>query len=153
VKYWDEEGCFALPDGALVRGHAELLALYEQRLALRPELKTRAAKVLQAGDVALVTNVWTNRLRSGDIDGVDTFEGTVTLVFRRHADGAWRILLDDTASPPSRTRVRHGYTVWPWKGSTYSEKPSMRSLGSTLTRSPTTSSATRSSRFIASRRS
>lgn len=36
VKYFDDEACFALPDGAIVRGHAELLALYQQPLALYP---------------------------------------------------------------------------------------------------------------------
>ncbi len=96
VKYWDEEGCFALPDGGTARGHAELLALYEQRLALRPEITTRAAKVVQAGDIALVTNVWSTRLRNGEIDGRDSFEGVATLVLRRHADRGWRILVDST---------------------------------------------------------
>lgn len=96
LSYWDEEGCFALPNGGLVRGHAELRALYEQRLVLRPEIKARVAKVLQAGDIALVTNVWSTRLRNGDIDGKNTFEGVATLVLRRHADGAWRILVDAT---------------------------------------------------------
>lgn len=96
VKYFDEEACFALPDGALVRGHAELLALYEQRLALEPQLTTHAGKVIQAGDVALVTNVWSNRLRKGAIGGKDSFEGIATLVLRRHADGGWRILVDST---------------------------------------------------------
>lgn len=96
VKYFDEEGCFALPDGALVRGYAELLAMYEQRLALQPEITARAAKIVQAGDVALVTNVWFTRLRNGEIDGADSFEGVATLVLRRHAGGDWRILVDST---------------------------------------------------------
>jgi len=97
LKYWDEEGCFALPDGGLVRGHTELLALYQQRLAFRPEITARAAKIIQAGDTALVTNVWSTRLRNGEVDGKDSFEGTATLVLRRQTDGSWRILVDDTA--------------------------------------------------------
>ena len=48
LQYWDEEGCFGLPDGGQVHGHAELRALYEQRLTLRPEITTRAAKVFEA---------------------------------------------------------------------------------------------------------
>jgi ketosteroid isomerase-like protein len=96
VKYFDEEGCFAFPDGDLVRGHAQLLAMYEQRLALRPEIKTHAAKIVRAGDVALVTNVWSTRLRNGEIDGADSFEGVATLVLRRQAGGGWRILVDST---------------------------------------------------------
>lgn len=96
LRYWDEEGCFAMPDGTLVRGHAELRALYDQRLALRPEITARAAKILQAADVALVTNVWSTRLRNGEIDGEDSFEGVATLVLRRQPDGGWRILVDST---------------------------------------------------------
>jgi ketosteroid isomerase-like protein len=96
VEYFDEQGCFVLPDGALVRGRAELLALYEQRLTLRPEISARAAKIVQVGDVALVTNVWSTRLRNGRIDGNSSFEGVATLVLRRHDDGACRILVDDS---------------------------------------------------------
>jgi ketosteroid isomerase-like protein len=96
VKYFDEEACFVLPDGALVRGHAELLAMYEERLALQPRLTTHAAKIVEAGEVALVTNVWSNRLRNGEIDGKASFNGIATLVLRRGADGSWRILVDST---------------------------------------------------------
>jgi ketosteroid isomerase-like protein len=96
VKYFDEQGCFVLPDGAVVRGHAELLAMYEQRLALRPRIRTHAAKIIQAGDVAVVTNVWSTRLRNGEIDGKDLFEGVATLVLRRDAHDSWRILVDDS---------------------------------------------------------
>jgi ketosteroid isomerase-like protein len=96
VKYFDEQGCFALPDGAVVRGHAELLAMYEKRLALQPQITTHAAKIVQAGDIALLSNVWSTRLRNGEIDGKDSFEGTATLVLRRQADGSWRILVDST---------------------------------------------------------
>jgi ketosteroid isomerase-like protein len=96
VKFFDEQGCFVLPDGAVVRGHAELLAMYEQRLALRPRIRTHAAKIIQAGDVAVVTNVWSTRLRNGEIDGKDLFEGVATLVLRRDAHDSWRILVDDS---------------------------------------------------------
>jgi ketosteroid isomerase-like protein len=96
VKYFDEQGCFVLPDGAVVRGHAELLAMYEQRLALRPRIRTHAAKIIQAADVAVVTNVWSTRLRNGEIDGKDLFEGVATLVLRRDAHDSWRILVDDS---------------------------------------------------------
>ncbi len=96
VKYFDEQGCFALPDGALARGHDELLVLYEQRLAFRPKITARAAKIIQVGDIALVTNEWSTRLRSGEMNGEDSFEGIATLVLRRHADHGWRILVDST---------------------------------------------------------
>jgi ketosteroid isomerase-like protein len=100
LEYWDDEGCFGLPDGALVCGSAGLRALYEQRLALRPEIVERPVKIIQTGDVALVTGVWSTRLRNGTIDGKDLFEGTATIVLRRHADGGWRILVDCSARPP-----------------------------------------------------
>ncbi|WP_167474784.1 YybH family protein [Nocardia arthritidis] len=96
VRFFDEEACFAMPDGTLVRGHAQLLAMYRQRLALRPEITTRAAKIIEAGDIALVTNVWSTRLRNGTMDGSDSFEGVATLVLRRQADRTWRILVDST---------------------------------------------------------
>jgi ketosteroid isomerase-like protein len=100
LKYWDDEGCFGLPDGELVCGSAGLRAMYEQRLALRPEITERPVKIIQAGDVALVTGVWSTRIRNGKIDGKDSFEGIATIVLRRHADGGWRILVDCSSRPP-----------------------------------------------------
>jgi ketosteroid isomerase-like protein len=70
--------------------------MYEQRLALGPRIRTHAAKIIQAGDVAVVTNVWSTRLRNGEIDGKDLFEGVATLVLRRDAHDSWRILVDDS---------------------------------------------------------
>ncbi|WP_280446672.1 YybH family protein [Nocardia brasiliensis] len=98
VRYFDEEACFVQSDGVLVRGHAALLAMYEQRLALRPEISTHAAKIIRAGDVALVTNVWTTRLRNGEIGGQELFEGVATMVLRRQDDDSWRIIVDDSDS-------------------------------------------------------
>ncbi|WP_280448897.1 YybH family protein [Nocardia brasiliensis] len=98
VRYFDEEACFVQSDGARVHGHAALLSMYEQRLALRPEISTHAAKIIRAGDVALVTNVWTTRLRNGEINGRDLFEGVATMVLRRQGDDSWRILVDDSDS-------------------------------------------------------
>lgn len=94
LRYWDEEGCFAMAGGPVVRGHADLLKLYEERLALRPEIVEPAEKIHQAGDIALVTSSWSTRLRKGQIDGKDSFEGVATLVLRHHADAGWRILID-----------------------------------------------------------
>lgn len=51
-------------------------------------------KIVQAGDIALVTGVWSTELRNGTIDGKTSFEGIATLVFR--ADQTWRILTDVT---------------------------------------------------------
>jgi uncharacterized protein (TIGR02246 family) len=94
LKYWDEEGCFVLPDGPAVRGHADLLELYQQRLAVQPEMTSHVARIVQAGDVALVVNEWSTRLRNGEIEGNTSFHGTATLVLRRDADDNWRILVD-----------------------------------------------------------
>ena len=96
LQYFDEQACFVLPDDTVVRGHAELLALYTERLAMRPEITARAAKLVQTGDIALVTNVWSTRLRSGEMGGKNTFEGVATLVLRRQPDDTWRVLMDDS---------------------------------------------------------
>lgn len=65
-----------------------------QFIALRPSLTGEVEKVLEAGDVALVTNRWT--LRGTGPDGAPLEMGGVSAdVMRRQRDGTWRILVDD----------------------------------------------------------
>lgn len=97
LKYWDEDGYFAMAGGPVVQGHADLLKLYEQRLAFQPEISEPAEKIHQVGDIALVKSTWTTRLRRGQIDGKTVFAGVADLVLRRHADGGWRILIDSVS--------------------------------------------------------
>lgn len=94
LKYWDEDGCFAMAGGPAAQGHTELLKLYEHRLAFQPAIIEPAENIQQVGDIALVTSTWSTRLRKGQIDGRTSFEGVASLVLRRHADGGWRILID-----------------------------------------------------------
>lgn len=94
LALYEPEATFAPQPGAQVSGLAEIRAALEQFIALRPSLTGEVEKVLEAGDVALVTNRWS--LRGTGPDGAPLEMGGVSAdVMRRQPDGTWRILVDD----------------------------------------------------------
>jgi len=91
---YEPEATFAPQPGAQVTGRDAIREALTQFIALRPSLTGKVEKVLEAGDVALVTNRWS--LRGTAPDGAPLEMGGVSAdVMRRQADGTWRILVDD----------------------------------------------------------
>jgi ketosteroid isomerase-like protein len=64
-----------------------------QFTAMEPALKITPTKVLQSGDIALVTSEWT--FAGKGPDGALTMSGTSTDVMRRQADGTWLYVIDN----------------------------------------------------------
>jgi uncharacterized protein (TIGR02246 family) len=94
LALYDPEATFAPQPGAQVSGLPAIREALAQFAALRPSLTGEVQKVLEAGDVALVTNRWT--LRGTGPDGAPLEMGGVSAdVMRRRPDGTWRILVDD----------------------------------------------------------
>jgi uncharacterized protein (TIGR02246 family) len=94
LALYEPEATFAPQPGAQVTGLDAIRAALEQFAALRPAMRGEVEKVLEAGDVALVTNRW--HLEGTGPDGAPLAMGGVSAdVMRRQADGTWRILVDD----------------------------------------------------------
>jgi uncharacterized protein (TIGR02246 family) len=94
LALYEPGATFAPQPGAQVTGRDAIRDALTQFIALRPSLTGEVEKVLEAGDVALVTNRWT--LRGTAPDGAPLEMGGVSAdVMRRQPDGTWRILVDD----------------------------------------------------------
>lgn len=94
LALYEPEATFAPQPGQQVTGLEAIRAALEQFAALRPTLTGEVEKVLEAGDVALVTNRWT--LRGTGPDGAPLeMAGVSADVMRRRPDGTWGILIDD----------------------------------------------------------
>ena len=94
LALYDPEATFAPQPGAQVTGLDAIRAALEQFAALRPSMTGEVEKVLEAGDVALVTNRWSLR-GTGPDGGPLEMAGVSADVMRRRPDGTWRILVDD----------------------------------------------------------
>ena len=94
LALYEPEATFAPQPGARVSGRDEILAALHQFAALRPTLQGDVEKVLEAGDVALVTNRW-KLTGTGPAGGAVEMAGISADVTRRQPDGTWRILIDD----------------------------------------------------------
>lgn len=89
------DGAAFLPDPATVVSGADgLRAGLAGFFALRPTLVPGARRVVVAGDTALVVHDW--ELRGTLPDGSPLEQrGRAVDVLRRHADGAWQLVIDD----------------------------------------------------------
>jgi uncharacterized protein (TIGR02246 family) len=82
------------PDAQPVSGRGAIRAALAQFAALKPTLTADVRKVVQAGDIATVLNIW--QLRGTAPDGSPVqMGGTSADVMRRRPDGGWGILVDD----------------------------------------------------------
>lgn len=94
LALYEPDATFAPQPGAQVTGLDAIREALTQFVALRPTLEGEVEKVLEADDVALVTNRWTLR-GTGPDGGPLEMAGVSADVMRRQPDGTWRILVDD----------------------------------------------------------
>ena len=81
------------PASEPVRGKGAIREVASQFLALDPTLTIEPKKVIESGDIALVTGDWT--LTGKGPDGDVRMSGTYTDVMRRQADGTWLFVIDN----------------------------------------------------------
>ena len=94
MELYEPGATFAPQPGQTVSGHAAIRSALEGFLAVKPRMSGKIEKVLQAGDMALVTNRW--RLDGTAPDGSPVRMGATSAdVLRRRPDGSWGIVIDD----------------------------------------------------------
>ena len=94
MELYEPDSTFAPQPGQTVTGHNEIRAALESFLAVKPRMDGTIEKVLEAGDTALVANLW--RLTGTAPDGSPVeMAGTSADVLRRRPDGSWGIVIDD----------------------------------------------------------
>ena len=94
LALYEPDATFAPQPGAQVSGLDAIREALSQFAALKPTLEGEIEKVLEAGDVALVTNRWSLK-GTGPDGGPLEMAGVSADVMRRQPDGTWRILVDD----------------------------------------------------------
>ncbi len=96
LALYDAEAVLSPGRGRAVAGLAAIQAAYSAVLGLGIALHITVTSELETGtDIALVSTQWT--ARRANADGTRNRQsGTARLVLRRHPDGAWRILIDDS---------------------------------------------------------
>jgi uncharacterized protein (TIGR02246 family) len=91
---YEPGACLVAQPGRVATGRAEVRNALAGFIALKPILELEAQELVQAGDLALYCSTW--RLRGRDPEGNEVrMGGRSADVLRRHADGTWRIAVDN----------------------------------------------------------
>ena len=85
--------------GRLATGRAEIRGAYEWIFKnIKGIAKQEKTHVIEAGDVALFTSKWS--FKGETLDGTSVSrESYASVVFRKQADGRWRIAVDNSWGP------------------------------------------------------
>jgi len=90
LAMWDAEAAIIGPDGTAMRGRGAIEQVLCALIEHGAELDARVERVFAAGDVAVAVGT----LTINGTDGAYAQEGRSLVVYRRGADGRWRIALD-----------------------------------------------------------
>ena len=86
------------PDGTIAHGHRQIRAGIVALLELRPRLTLVPSTALRSDGLALAHGRW--HLTVVDDGSRVELNGLGTMVSRRGADGAWRVILDNPLTGP-----------------------------------------------------
>lgn len=93
LALYEPEAVFVPQPGVVLSGLPAIRQGLSPMLALSPTLETKVLEVHEAGDIALVIVDWSMRGTAPDGTAVSQ-NGRSADVFRRQADGSWRVLID-----------------------------------------------------------
>jgi uncharacterized protein (TIGR02246 family) len=88
VALYAPDATLVLLDGTTVTGTDAIRAQYADLLEMKPRMAIRSRYVIEAGDLALLSNEWT--LTIGD----ESVSAITAEVARREADGGWLYVVD-----------------------------------------------------------
>lgn len=86
------------PSGQLARGKAELRAAFQSVLQANGKITQQKTHVVEAAGIALFISYWNCTGTNPEGEPFD-WQFTATTVFRREADGNWRVLIDNPFGP------------------------------------------------------
>jgi uncharacterized protein (TIGR02246 family) len=94
VDLYAEDAVYLAPGGQKLCGHSEIRAMLEQMAKLGSRTRLELLRLTENGDLALERTRWTMQFPGEDGKTTEQ-EGFSTVVLRRGADGAWRMIVDD----------------------------------------------------------
>ena len=94
LSLYEPDAAFVPQPGVVLTGLDAIREALAGFVALEPAITGRIAKVIRAGDTALVTNAW--KLTGTQPDGqAIALEGLSSDVVRQQPDGRWLVVIDD----------------------------------------------------------
>ena len=96
ISLYDDRSVFVPPGAPHTQGVRGLAALRETIggfIAMKPTLTLTDNKIIESGDVALVTGDW--KLKGTGPDGEVQMSGTYADIMRRLPDGSWIYAIDN----------------------------------------------------------
>ena len=98
LAFYEDDAVLVMEPGRLARGKDELTRFFLHVFALKGHATQFETKVLESGDIALLTSRW--RFAGTTLDGTPfQKESIATSVFRRGVDGGWRMVIDNSHGP------------------------------------------------------
>lgn len=98
LDFYEEEAVMVMEPGRLAYAKAELRQAFKAILESKATAKQIKTHVIEADDIALFISKW---ILSGQTPDGASFsrEFIATSVFRKQADGGWRLVIDNAFGP------------------------------------------------------
>jgi uncharacterized protein (TIGR02246 family) len=98
LDFYEDEAVMVTQPGRIAKGKAELRRAFEVILGSGGSAKQEKTHVIEAGDVALFLSRWTLSAQAPDGTRIRN-QFFATSVFRKGADGRWRLVIDNAFGP------------------------------------------------------
>jgi uncharacterized protein (TIGR02246 family) len=93
LELWVEDATIVQADGTLATGRMAIAAALAALVEGEVELEIEILRMITAGDVAVAVAAQTMRGRGADGERFEQ-RGDATIIYRRGADGSWRLAID-----------------------------------------------------------
>lgn len=98
LGFYEEAAVIVTEPGKLARGTEELRSFFERVMRSGSSAKQLKIHVIEADGVALFLSRWTLQM-ANESSGANDRTFIATTVFRKHADGGWKALIDNSLGP------------------------------------------------------
>jgi len=98
LDFYEDEAVMVVEPGRLARGKGELRRIYEEVLRWKGIARQEKTHVIEVGDIALFTSKWSFSATTRNGETISR-ESIATCVFRKDADGKWRLVIDNSYGP------------------------------------------------------
>ena len=95
VALYAPDAYMVLPDGSTITGHEAIREVATQVCAMKGRMTVTTRYVIEAGDLAILSNQWTLTV------GGESMSGITAEVAQRQPDGGWLYIIDNPYASPA----------------------------------------------------
>ena len=98
LSFYEKDSILVMEPGRVAKGKAEIGQFFKYIFNMDIQAEQITTNVMQTGDIVLFTSKWTAKGKTPD---GTTFNNNhiATSVFRKNADGVWRLVIDNSFGP------------------------------------------------------